>query len=253
MMQQTPWHAKTPSEVLDLLRSREHGLTQEEAAGRFQKYGSNKLPEEKVDGLFIIFLRQFKSPLIYILVIAAGIVFGMGEFIDALVIFAVLFFNAVVGTIQEGKAQNTLLALKKFGETSATVLRDGKEIIVPDTGVMPGDVIILQEGEKVPADARIIFSNTLKVDEASLTGESESVAKTDTLVPADNLPASKAGLPVADQKNMVFKGTHILSGNGTAVVVATGLATEIGKIAEKISSIDTEIPLKTNIRYLSRA
>src|SRR3989344_1913397 len=151
MMQQTQWHAKTPSEVLDLLRSREHGLTQEEAAGRFTKYGSNKVPEEKVDGLFIIFLRQFKSPLIYILVIAAGIVFGMGEFIDALVIFAVLFFNAVVGTIQEGKAQNALLALKKFGETSATVLRDGKEIIVPDTGVMPGDVIILQEGEKVPA------------------------------------------------------------------------------------------------------
>ena len=247
-MQQTPWHAKTPSEVLDLLRSREHGLTQEEAAGRFQKYGSNKLPEEKVDGLFIIFLRQFKSPLIYILVIAAGIVFGMGEFIDALVIFAVLFFNAVVGTIQEGKAQNTLLALKKFGETSATVLRDGKEIIVPDTGVMPGDVIILQEGEKVPADARIIFSNTLKVDEASLTGESESVAKTDAIVPAGG-----SGLPVADQKNMVFKGTHILSGNGTAVVVATGIATEIGKIAQKISSIDTEIPLKTNIRYLSRA
>ena len=245
IMQQISWHTKTVPEVLLALDSREHGLTKEEATERFQKYGLNKLPEGKVDGLLLIFLRQFKSPLIYILFAAAGIVFAMGEVIDASIIFAVLLFNAIVGTIQEGKAQNTLLALKKFAETSATVLRDGKELIVLDTEVMPGDIIILQEGEKVSADARIIFSNTLKVDEASLTGESEPVTKTNTAVPADNLP-------VADQKNMVFKGTNILSGNGTAVVVATGLATEIGKIAQKISSIDTEIPLKTNIRYLSR-
>ena len=170
----------------------------------------------------------------------------MGEVIDASIIFAVLLFNAIVGTIQEGKAQNTLLALKRFAETSATVLRDGNEFMVPDTEVMPGDIIILREGEKVPADARIIFGNTLKIDEASLTGESEPVTKTNIVLPADNLG-------VADQKNMIFKGTHILSGNGAAVVVATGLATEIGKIAQKISTIDTEIPLKTNIRYLSRA
>ena len=245
IMQQILWHTKTVPEVLGVLDSREHGLTKEEAITRFQKYGFNKLPAGKVDGLLLIFLRQFQSPLIYILFAAAGIVFAMGEVIDASIIFAVLLFNAIVGTIQEGKAQNTLLALKMFAETSATVLRDGKELIVPDTEVIPGDIIVLQEGEKVPADARIIFANTLKVDEASLTGESEPVTKTDTVVPADNLP-------VTDQKNMIFKGTHILSGNGTAVVVATGLATEIGKIAQKIATIDTEIPLKTNIRYLSR-
>jgi len=245
IMQQISWHTKTVPEVLDLLHSHERGLTKEEAAKRFQEYGFNKLPEGKVDSLLLVFLRQFQSPLIYILFAAAGIVFAMGGVIDASIIFAVLLFNAMVGTIQESKAQNTLLALKRFAETSATVLRDGKELIIPDAEVMPGDIIMLQEGEKVPADARIIFSNTIKVDEASLTGESEPVTKTNTVVPADNLP-------VADQKNMVFKGTHILSGNGTAVVVATGLATEIGKIAQKISSIDTEIPLKTNIRYLSR-
>jgi len=278
IMQQISWHTKTVPEVLDLLHSHEHGLTKEEAAKRFQEYGFNKLPEGKVDSLLLIFLRQFQSPLIYILFAAAGIVFAMGEIIDASIIFAVLLFNAIVGTIQEGTAQNTLLALKRFAETSATVLRDGKELIIPDTEVMPGDIIVLQEGEKVPADARIIFSNTLKVDEASLTGESEPVTKTDIVAPADNpsgysvLKTSQSKelspravqalrspqarrderLPVADQKNMVFKGTHILRGNGTAIVVATGLATEIGKIAEKISSIDTEIPLKTNIRYLSR-
>ena len=245
IMQQISWYSKTVPEVLDLLHSYERGLTKEEATKRFQEYGFNKLPEGKVDGLFLIFLRQFQSPLIYILFAAAGIVFVMGSIVDSLIIFVVLFFNAIVGTFQEGKAQNTLLALKRFAETSATVLRDGIELIVPDTEVMPGDIIVLQEGEKVPADARIIFANTLKVDEASLTGESEPVTKTNTVVPAENLS-------VADQKNMVFKGTHILSGNGTAVVVATGLATEIGKIAQKISSIDTEIPLKTNIRYLSR-
>ena len=150
-----------------------------------------------------------------------------------------------MGTIQEGKAQNALLALKKFSETSTTVLRDGKERIIPDTEIVTGDIILLQEGEKVPADARVISANTLKIDEASLTGESAPVTKTEAVVPVDTLP-------VTEQKNMIFKGTNVLSGNGMAVVVATGLATEIGKIAQKISSIDTEIPLKTNIRYLSR-
>ena len=239
------WHTKTIPEIFDALHSRQHGLTKEEVIERFQKYGRNYLPEGKVDRLILIFFRQFQSPLIYILFAAAGIVFLMGSVIDALIIFAVLLFNAIVGTIQEGKAQNTLLALKRFAETSATVLRDGKELIVLDTEVIPGDIIILQEGEKVPADARIIFANTLKIDEASLTGESEPVTKTDTILSSENLP-------VVDQKNMIFKGTHILSGNGTAIVVATGITTEIGKIAQKISTIDTEIPLKANIRYLSR-
>ena len=245
IIQQISWHTKTVPDILGIIYSRERGLTKEEAAERFQEYGFNKLPEGKVDGLLLIFFRQFQSPLIYILFAAAGIVFVMGSVVDSLIIFTVLLFNAIVGTFQEGKAQNTLLALKRFAETSATVLRDGKELIVLDTEVMPGDIIVLQEGEKVPADARIIFANTLKIDEASLTGESEPVTKINIVLTADNLG-------VADQKNMVFKGTHILSGNGVAVVVATGLATEIGKIAQKISSIDTEIPLKTNIRYLSR-
>jgi len=239
------WYAKTIPEIFDVLRSCEDGLTKEEAVKRLKEHGFNKLPEGKVDSIFIIFLRQFQSPLIYILFVAAGIIFVTGEAIDASIILSVLFFNAIVGTIQEGKAQNTLLALKKFTETSATVLRDEKELVVLDTEVMPGDIIILQEGEKVPADARIIFANILKVDEASLTGESEPVIKIDTVMQVDNLP-------VADQRNMVFKGAYILSGNGKAIVVATGIGTEIGKIAQKISSIETEIPLKTNIRYLSR-
>ncbi len=244
-MEPFPWHTKTILDVLETLHSNERGLTQEEANERFQKYGVNKLPEGKVDGLFLIFLRQFQSPLIYILLAASAIVFWMGEAVDAAIIFVVLFFNAVVGTFQEGKAQNALLALKKFSETSATVVRDGKERIIPDTEIVTGDIILLQEGEKVPADARIISANTLKIDEASLTGESVPVTKTEAVVPVDTLP-------ITEQKNILFKGTNVLSGNGIAVVIATGFATEIGKIAQEISTIDTEIPLKMNIRYLSR-
>ena len=239
------WHTKTISEVLDAFQSREHGLTKEEAAERLKEHGFNKLPEGKVDGFPIIFLRQFQSPLIYILLAASMVVFAMGETIDGSIILAVLFFNAVVGAIQEGKAQNTLRALKKFVETRATVLRERKELIISDSEVVPGDIIILQEGEKVPADARIITATNLKIDEAALTGESEPVHKI-----ADTL--ERDSLPTAEQKNMIFKGTHILAGNGRAIVVATGALTVIGKISKEIAAVDTEIPLKANIRYLSR-
>jgi len=244
-MQQLQWHSKTLPEILDALRSREHGLTKEEATERLKEYGPNKLPEGKVDGLPVIFFRQFQSPLIYILLAASAIVFAMGEVVDGSVILAVLLFNAIVGTIQEGKAQNTLLALKKFVETKATVLREGKELIIPDNEVAPGDIIILQEGEKVSADARVIAAANLKIDEAALTGESEPAHKI-----ADTL--ERSDLATAEQKNMIFKGTHILAGNGRAIVVAIGLETVIGKISKEIAAIDTEIPLKTNIRYLSR-
>lgn len=245
MIQPVLWHTKTIHEIFEVLRSREQGLTKEEATDRLKDYGFNKLPEGKVDSLFIIFLRQFQSPLIYILLTASGVVFAMGETVDSLIILAILFFNAIVGTIQEGKAQNTLLALKKFTETKATVLREGKELIISDSEVMAGDIIILQEGEKVPADARIIIATNLKIDEAALTGESEPVHKITNILEGGNLATT-------DQKNMIFKGTHVLAGNGKAIVVAIGLETVIGKISKEIAAIDTEIPLKTNIRYLSR-
>ena len=245
MAEQVLWHTKTIPEILDTLRTRERGLTKEEAAERLKKYGPNKLPEAKVDSLAVIFLRQFQSPLIYILLAASLVVFTMKEMIDGVIILFVLLFNAIVGTLQEGKAQNTLLALKKLVETNAAVIRDGREIIIPDFEVVPGDILALTEGDKVPADARIVVSHNLKIDEASLTGESEPAHKT-----ADAL--AQIDLPTAEQKNIIFKGTHIVAGSGKAVVVATGFNTAVGKIAKEITAIDTEIPLKTNIRYLSR-
>ncbi|MDO8536960.1 MAG: HAD-IC family P-type ATPase [bacterium] len=239
------WYAKTASEILEELHTSEHGLSENEAKIRLEQYGPNKLPETKAPSLAVIFLKQFQSPLIYILLAASLIVFILGETVDGSIILAVLIFNAIVGTVQEGRAQNTLLALKNFVETRATVLRDEKEIIIPDTEIVPGDVIILQEGEKVPTDARVVFSSNLRVDESALTGESVAVHKTIDVLAGPSLATT-------EQNNMVFKGSHVVAGNGKAIVVRTGLDTEIGKIAKEISAVDTEIPLKANIRYLSR-
>lgn len=239
------WPTKTIPEILESLHSSERGLTSGEAQKRLEKFGLNKLPEAKVDNSALIFLRQFQSPLIYILFAASLIIFALGELVDGSIILFVLLFNAVVGTIQEGKAQNTLLALKKFVKSDAVVLRDGKEVIIPDDQVVPGDIIILQAGERVSADSRIIAAKTLKVDEAALTGESEPAHKiSETL--------ERKGELEINPRNMVQKGTYISSGKGRAIVVATGVETVIGKIARKITTIDTEIPLKTDIRYLSR-
>lgn len=246
MQTQTQWHLKTVSQSLDDLDSTEHGLSQEKAQSRLREFGPNKLPEAKSDPLLVIFLRQFKSPLIYILFIASIAIFFLGEFSDGIVILFVLLFNAVIGAFQEGKAQSTLVSLKKFSETKATVVRDGNELIIPDYEIVPGDIIILQEGEKVPADGRVINSNNLKVDEATFTGES---------IPVHKIHSESGGgenILAAEQKNIVFKGTHIVAGNGRAVVIATGVTTAIGKISEQVAITDTEFPLRVDIRYLSR-
>src|SRR3989344_739761 len=240
-----PWHAKEIPQIFELLGAAEQGLTSVEAKERLAEYGPNKLPEPKVPGVFHTFVSQFQSPLIYVLLAASGIMVFVGEAADSMIILAVLVFNAVVGTIQEGKANNTLRALKQFIETSATVLRDGTPLVTRDAELVPGDVIVLQEGEKIPADAHVMFSSGLKIDEASLTGESLPALKGTALLDTPE-PA------VGDRHNMVFKGTHVVSGSGKAVVVTTGGATEIGKISASIAGIDTEIPLKANIRYLSR-
>ena len=244
-MMNQEWSSKTAQEVFEKLDSSDQGLTQEEASERLKKYGPNKLPEAKAESFFIIFLRQFQSPLIYILFGASIIIFSIGEVIDGSIILGVLLFNSIIGSLQEGKAQNTLLALKQFTETHATVFRNGKESIIPDTQLVPGDLITLQEGEKVPADSRIITAANLQMDEASLTGESGAVPKTSAVL-------KKISLPITEQKNMLFKGTHLVAGNSKAVVVATGVQSAIGKIFQQISTIDNEVPLKASIRALSQ-
>jgi Ca2+-transporting ATPase len=217
--------------IFNELQTSERGLTIFEAEKRLVEYGANEIPEKKPDGIFSIFINQFKSSLIYVLLGSCLIVFIMGHWVDAIVILIVLILNAVVGSFQEGKAQNTILALKKFIETKATVLREDQEFIISDKEVVPGDIIILQEGEMVPADAKIILSNELRIDEAAMTGESKPIYK--------------------KIEDIILKGTIVISGGGKAVVFATGKNTSIGKIADKISEIKTEIPLKKNINLLS--
>jgi len=238
------WYAEDLPTVYKELQASEVGLSTIEAARRLKEYGPNALPETKSDGYLIIFLRQFQSPLIYLLLAASMAVLLLGEIADGCIILAVLLFNAIVGTIQEGRAQNTLRALKRYVETTATVIRNGEEIAIPDYEVVRGDVLVLREGEKVSADARIIAASSLKIDEAALTGESEPVGKVPDALSAGNRE-------VSEQRNMVFKGTNVVTGTGHAIVVTTGIATIIGAIAKTVSAIDTEIPLRTDIRRLS--
>ncbi len=223
------------SHIFKELKSSRKGLSQKEAKKRLRRNGPNKLPEFEADSLFAIFFRQFRSPFIYILLAAGGLVFATGEIVDGFIIISVLLFNSIIGVIQEGKARNILLALKKITKTQATVLRDKKETVISDEDVVAGDIVILREGEKVPADGRLLSSSSLQIDESSLTGESLPVHKTEE-----------------NNKNKIFKGTNVVSGTGTAIIVATGGDTSIGLIAEKISKVEEELPLKNNIRYLSR-
>ncbi len=230
----------------ELDTSIERGLSQSEAESRLLKYGENTLPETKPEIWFYMFFRQFKNPLIYILAVCSVIVYVLGDRADSLIILVVLLFNAGIGAIQEGRSQNTLRSLKRLSDAEATVMRGGEEEIVGEKEVVPGDILVLQEGQKVVADARVIHSSNLSSDEASLTGESGAVLKSERELAETNLSASA-------QKNMVFKGTNILAGNGLAVVVGTGVSTEIGKISKAVSSLtNTEIPLQKNIRRLSR-
>ncbi len=239
------WYGQSTLETLSLLDSAEHGLSENEAKRRLEIYGPNKLSDAPVDSAFKIFIKQFQSPLIYILLVSSITVFFLGERADAYIILFVLIANAFIGFFQEGKAQNTLAALKKFTKTDAVVIRDTREIVISDEEIVVGDMVVLREGDKLSADVRILDSTNLKVNESALTGESVPVFK-------NTLVISTKDVPVADQHNMAFKGTFVVTGVARAIVVATGINTVIGKISEKINTIDTDAPLKKDIEKLSK-
>jgi len=221
------------------------GLTNYQFREGIAKYGQNMLPETPREYWLTIFIRQFQSPLIYILLLAAVIIFFVGhDKLDAFIISGVLFFNAIIGAIQEGRARNILDSLKRFITTEAVVIRDGKKTFVEDIELVPGDIILLLEGERVPADARVIESNSLKIDEAVLTGESRPIKKVSSAIVQE--------VPIHDQNNMVFKGTYILSGSGRAIVTATGLRTEIGKVHKVAEFVESDMPLRRELNKLSR-
>ena len=216
-----PWHALAPADALARLDSRESGLTEDEARARLARFGPNALPAPRPPGVIAVFLRQFRSPLIYLLLAAAAISFAIGNFSDAGFIFAVLLINATVGTIQEWKAQASAEALKRVIATTAVARRAGGHEAVASETLVPGDIVQVESGTRVPADLRLIDTNEVLVDEALLTGESVAVAKREDAALAPDTP-------LAERRTMMHAGTTVLSGRATGLVVATGMATRSG-------------------------
>ncbi len=229
-MPDTRWETLELKETFDLLASSEAGLTGDEAARRLAEVGPNVLAAEEKIKLFSIILHQFKSPLIYVLLAAGVVTFFLHEYIDMAVILAVVMLNAVIGFIQEVKAEQGIRSLKKMVQAKARALRDRHEKEIPGSQLVPGDVVYLAAGMRVPADLRLIHELDLRVDESMLTGESLPAEKTVEMLFEQNLTPG-------DMKNIAFMGTTVVYGRGRGIVVATGRRTVIGDIAEKVQEV----------------
>lgn len=227
----SPSYTKTIHQIFQDLRTSEKGLTKTEAHLRLQKYGFNQLIEKKKINLFFIFLRQFQSIVVYILIGAVIISLILWEYIDSVVIMGILLLNALLGFIQEYKAEKSIEALKKLASPRAKVIREAIVHEIDAKELVPGDLLLFEEGDRIPADARLIESIHLKTQEAALTGESHPVEKQTEAIPSLNLA-------LGDQKNMVFAGTIIASGRGKGIITATGMQMQIGKIAEMIEEVE---------------
>ncbi len=222
-----PPHALPPEALLDALGSSRHGLTREAAAARLAEEGPNRLPRPLPPGVAQIFLRQFGSPLIYVLLAAALVSLAIGHHSDALFIGAVLLINALIGTFQEHSAQRAAQALDALVKVRSRVVRDGEAWEVDAETLVPGDLVLLESGDRVPADLRLLSARDLEIDESLLTGESLAVAKSaEGVLPPET--------PLAERHNMAFAGTLVTRGRGEGVVVATGRDTELGRIAADV-------------------
>ena len=220
-------HTKSADNILNVLSSSHHGLSLDEAKQRLQQYGLNTLPTVKQPSIFKVFIFQFASPLIYVLLAAAALSIIIEEWSDAGFIFAVLFINAIIGTAQEYSAQQAAAALQNLVRTCSRILRDGDSYEIQSEELVPGDIVVLESGDRVPADMRLLTENNLEIDESLLTGESLSVTKN-----ADVILEEDTNL--ADRQNMVFAGSLVVRGRAHAVVITTALLTELGNIAASV-------------------
>jgi Ca2+-transporting ATPase len=235
------WYQLDEEEVFTNLETSEQGLSGSEAEKRLEKYGPNKLPETEGISRLKILLHQFASPLIYILIVAAVVTAFLGEYIDTGVIVAVLILNAVIGYFQEYKAETSVRALKGMVVARARVVREGKEKEIPSEHLVPGDIVLLASGGKVPADLRLFKTTELKIEEAALTGESVPVEKKSQPIPEENLTPG-------DQTNMAFMGTVVVNGRAKGLVVETGSKTVLGQIAREVKELSvTQTPLQQKI------
>lgn len=232
------WHQKKIDQVIKDLKSSVQGLSLEDARKRLSEYGPNELEEGKKKTPFMMFLDQFKDFMIIVLIAAAVIAGVMGEAADTIAIVVIVVINAVIGFVQEYRAEKAMEALKLMAEPTATVLRDGTPLLVPTSEVVPGDLVILEAGRIVPADLRIVESAQLKVEEAALTGESVPVEKSTAELHED-------AIPIGDRRNMAYRGTVVSYGRGKGIVVATGMETELGRIA---AMLQQEEELKTPLQ-----
>jgi magnesium-transporting ATPase (P-type) len=227
----TSWHSLTAEAALRTLESNpSSGLSDGEVRARLERYGPNSLPAPERESALLRFLKQFHNVLIYILIAAAGVTALLGEWLDTGVILAVVIVNAIIGFIQEGKAEQALEGIRALLSLEATVIRDGKRQTVPAEDLVPGDIVLLESGDQVPADLRLIKLKSARVDEAALTGESMPVGKQIDEVEEKTL--------LADRRNLVFSGTLVTSGQLRGVVVETGDRTEIGRIGKMVAGVE---------------
>ncbi len=253
-------YLSSSAEVLESVGSSEHGLSVADAAERLEKNGKNKLAEGKKESLIHRFFKQLAEPMTIILIVAAvisagveiynGVSSGHWEFpADVVIIMAVVLINAILGVFQESKAEKAIEALQEMSKAQSKVIRDGKLISIPSEDLVVGDIIILEAGDAVPADARIIECASMKIEEAALTGESVPVdKKVEALTPGQN-----GDVALGDRKNMVFMGSTVVYGRGKAVVVATGMDTEMGKIASALANAEEgKTPLQIKLAGLSK-
>ena len=237
---------RSVEEVLQEQESSSGGLSNAQAADRLKKYGPNALVEGKKKSVLQVFLEQFKDLLVVILIVAAIISMLSGQGESTIVIFAVLILNAILGTVQYFKAEKSLESLKAMSSPTAKVLRGGAKVEVPSKEVVPGDIVFLEAGDLVVADGRVIENFSLKVNESSLTGESEGVEKTEEVIPGEKVA-------LGDQKNMVFSGSLVTYGRATVVVTGTGMHTEIGKIASLMNQTQQrKTPLQQSLDDFSK-
>jgi len=245
-MQMEEAHSTELKEVeASLHTNAEQGLQAADAGQRLKQYGRNALEEKEKVSSLLIFLRQLKSPFVVLLITAAGLSLYFSEVIDAIAIVVVILANAIIGFFMEYQAEKSMEALKKMTVVPGKVVRDGKVIEVPSDEIVPGDVLFAEAGDMISADARLASFSELQVNESSLTGESVPVEKQTKILKPD--------IPLAERTNMLFKGTHVTKGNGKAIVIATGMKTELGKIASMVQEADEAItPLEKKIRQFSK-
>ena len=237
-------HALSVEELLEVLKSSPSGIGEEEAEKRLALYGRNEVETDR-ESIASILLRQFKSPLVYILLTASLVALLMGERVDFLLIVGIVSVNALIGFFQEYRAMTTLESLRKMTELSAKVIRGGRLREIPSSMVVPGDIVLIEEGDVVPADIRLIDSRGLLIDESLLTGESVPVEKDhEALLPEDT--------PLYERKNLAFKGTLVVRGYGKGVVYATGVNTELGKISLRAGETSPDTPLTRALKSFSK-